>query len=427
MNIFYRHTLIAGDVDVHLRNHLAGYLKSFPRWELGFEDTAIGAPVTYDAIVGKELGQVSVTFWLYPNNGYSGNTDYQRRTIKASLYYVLVLAIHPFQVTGVEGDRIAADNQAVIRLRPLNEKAQALAFSNESYYDWGGEDLPSSEIKAEYLSALKGTETFEGIEVEWSVVNTPTILSLWSIFQNRADEGPPVSTHDETTYLHLQLRSDAVLAKSCVDRLAHAVCTSLYLDARLAVRPEIKPEWEPRFPDVAGEYLTKPSVKVEAALRSSWQAEANTLYLAAVLSRTTIGPCDLAFLAFYKVLEYVAALASDLRVAKNLSNPASHRMTHLRKIIQKEGSDKDKLHALLKQLPHFAAISKLCPVKTASLSDVFADTRNALVHAKASYQPTGRECSDQEMSQLVASVEAAADSALRWLSETHLEVNKLLR
>jgi hypothetical protein len=167
---------------------------------------------------------------------------------------------------------------------------------------------------------------------------------------------------------------------------------------------------------------------------------------------------DLKYLSYYKIFEYFGPFHSRIEAfeamrkkldSSSANNPSAEFISSifdLTKNYEKNIRDKELIKSLIDNTFDLVDIYKSIPLsirknmnlevleyKTKKevkdriinhLGNVLYNTRNAIVHAKSNYDPTGLECKDEELGELNDFMHMAAYSTIKWYNRLpkHLKI-----
>ena len=265
------------------------------------------------------------------------------------------------------------------------------------------------------------------------------------------DFWPPFSDED----FFVEIIFDKPVEQDTIDRLIETYLFELNSSLNLAFRPHVRPTTDgySEFEDLQekGDNLLQ-TFRLRPLMEGKGIKDVSNLFNRAI----SIEDIELRFFSLVKVIEYIAPTVVKKRaneeirqrlLSPNALNPDAEFIADLIKLIESnresrkdatalkltilEASD---LIALIKTAPKFLTRinlidgnSKDVDRKAAleELSDCITATRNKIAHAKSNFQPTGKECPNEQLHTFVDCVRLVAIQVIRWFSTCPEELRVL--
>lgn len=315
--------------------------------------------------------------------------------------------------------------------------------------------IDTSKRGSEYIEKRLTQYVYNGVNYQVKVVDNPLLVGLWNSKEGNYDDNYLISPC--SSYLALEIKysdnnklsvdeENQLIERVLYDltrKLGVAVYVSSFIDVR-AEAEQIDEEYESM--DVPA---TEAIIEVNSLFKASGIL---TLYRQA---KEIVNP-EIAFLHYYKIIEYVspavakknaiANLNDHLNAAESVPRDYHYMDTMLNIASQYRDDQKDDILTqsviqtcidvkpyfhllpipLQKQVKDNLHVAETADIRTIALNpdqemslkkqvaNILYSTRNSIVHAKANYRPTGLECPVDTLDEVNEMMDSFALTLIDW-------------
>lgn len=304
------------------------------------------------------------------------------------------------------GSLLSLPNKFVLRADVLNEAAWQLQHHISHYHE-----LPQTKVQAVLSNSLWTGIWPELGDVSVKLLNSPSEFALYLITQGYDGE------HEFPFFEELNVSVE--FAGKFNEEAAWALLAAYLRELERSCGIHITPRPPRSLPSFVGctPLVFAANDSEQISLKPGY-VQPESRAIVGLFNKANVlaaeGYLELAFLQYFKTIEYAAASAARLRVHQHLSTVGADNIRKLKSVASDMDSDAKRIAEVLAKACDERKLKALCPVRGKGLVEVLTSTRNQYSHAKPGYATNGSEILEADLQAGTAFVKEAAAQVLDW-------------